>query len=402
MTSDFVTKRPHKKSRAGCITCKTRKIKCDEKHPTCAFCALRNIECIYVARPNKLEPSSPVESRALVRRSESTSSSSDDGMGDIPLALEPTVITSTRNLTTFDLRLMHHYSMYTWNALSVGNVADTNGVLQVRVPQLAFEHDFLMSAVLGMASLHLQVLVPHSVEIQQQTDMYRGQALAGFRNALNNINSDNFEAALIMSLLLLVLVSKDYPTHDDDLYVNHWLGLYRGLSAVMMMKGGIEGAHRTSVGPIFRRNLTALSVLPAVPQLLLDMLATIPPDDPEYSSLEIYCGALDSLGILFASLQSDGLGAALNIRTISWPSYLKAEFVVAVKTQQPRALIIISYFLVFTKLVGTLWWVDGIAERDISVIERTLEPKWLPLIHVPCQAARMDDLEAIAKLVLGC
>ncbi|ODV95311.1 hypothetical protein PACTADRAFT_33885 [Pachysolen tannophilus NRRL Y-2460] len=41
------TKKAHKKSRNGCLTCRSRKIKCDETHPSCKNCTRKNLSCLY-------------------------------------------------------------------------------------------------------------------------------------------------------------------------------------------------------------------------------------------------------------------------------------------------------------------------------------------------------------------
>lgn len=40
-------KRSHAKVRTGCATCKARRIKCDEKKPSCSRCSLSDRECVY-------------------------------------------------------------------------------------------------------------------------------------------------------------------------------------------------------------------------------------------------------------------------------------------------------------------------------------------------------------------
>ncbi|RDW88057.1 hypothetical protein BP6252_00089 [Coleophoma cylindrospora] len=384
MKPDFITKRPHKKSRAGCQTCKTRKIKCDEVHPKCSFCDFRGLDCVYAPRPSKpASISSNDESQVIVKRSRSTSSSSDDNIENIR-SLMPVAQSSAGNLTTFDLQVMHHYCLFTWNSLSVEDNPETNGVLRVRIPQLAFENEFLMNAILGTASLHMQTLVPDASKIRLQTDIYRDKAFRGFREILNHITPENYEAALIMSLMLVILVSKDYNTPDDDLLK------------------GISGITGSSIGPVFRRSITELSATPMVPQLLLQMLASIDPLDPEYMYLEAYCMTLDSLGMLFASLQSDGLGPALTIRVITWPSYLREAFIAATKEMWPRALVITAWYLSFLKLVSEVWWVESVPERDLRVILKILPAKWLSLVRLPAHALRSDDRVEIAKMMLSC
>ncbi|KAH8175279.1 fungal zn(2)-Cys(6) binuclear cluster domain-containing protein [Sarocladium implicatum] len=58
----FHSKRPHRKSRAGCKNCKARKVKCDEVRPTCRSCRLRKAECVYPDPPANTSASSTTQS----------------------------------------------------------------------------------------------------------------------------------------------------------------------------------------------------------------------------------------------------------------------------------------------------------------------------------------------------
>jgi hypothetical protein len=97
------------------------------------------------------------------------------------------------------------------------------------VPQLAFENDFLLNGILGIASLHMQNILPNPEKARQQTDIYRARALSGFRQAVTrlHLNSQSYNAALIMSLLLVVLCAKDFTSDVGDLGIIHWLLLLR-------------------------------------------------------------------------------------------------------------------------------------------------------------------------------
>lgn len=52
----------HKKSRKGCLTCKRRRVKCDEGRPVCGNCERMGIECVYAS----LEPNAPASSASKV------------------------------------------------------------------------------------------------------------------------------------------------------------------------------------------------------------------------------------------------------------------------------------------------------------------------------------------------
>ena len=54
-------KKPHHKVRTGCVTCRTRRVKCDEQKPYCSQCLKSSRRCLY--RPLRIwffEPASSI------------------------------------------------------------------------------------------------------------------------------------------------------------------------------------------------------------------------------------------------------------------------------------------------------------------------------------------------------
>ncbi|PMD38736.1 hypothetical protein L207DRAFT_584133 [Hyaloscypha variabilis F] len=405
MTTNFIPKRPHKKSRGGCHTCKTRKVKCDEAQPICSFCDKRNLKCVYPTRQERPKLSTP-EPGTSAGPSRDTSPLGDDEAMEFALTAElivppwtppPALITSSGSLSLSDMRLLHHWSTLTAPNLAIGQAA--NQTLQLVVPQLAFENDFLLNGILGVASLDLERLNSNSEDYQKQTVLYRAKAVADFRRALTQVipGTRSYEAALVMSILLVVLYSPEIPTNEDELVIIKWLIFYGGLRVVINMTDFPTVVMPGSVGPFFMRELTELKIGPVVPKILVSMLQEVDIMDPDFLMLEQYCKVLDALGILYASLKQDGLGPALYIRVVSWCSYIDKEFTDCA-TQRPRAIIIMAYYLVFIKLTK-LWWLN-FADRDITRIVKSLGPRWLPYLEVPLQASMMTDKDEIAAMLL--
>lgn len=104
---------------------------------------------------------------------------------------------------------MHHWSTSTFNEIAWEGTAKS--VLQERIPQLAFDNEFLLNGLLGIASLHLQQIVPDPENYRKQTEIYRAKTLSGFRRALSLVKprTREYEAVLAMSLLLVILYSRD-------------------------------------------------------------------------------------------------------------------------------------------------------------------------------------------------
>lgn len=309
-------------------------------------------------------------------------------------------MTSAGALSAVDIRMMHQWSSMTSVSVAVGNAA--HKTLQLTIPGLAFENEYLMNGILGIASLHMQSLVPNPDQVRRQTDIYRAKAISGFRQALTRIVpfSREYEAALVTSILIVVLCSIDYDPGEGQLIVVNWFILYRGLSTVITMVT-FPSVRSLSVGPIFRREISELKVVPVVPTVLMDMVRSIPIDDPDFDMLEDYCKILDAIGMLYASLQQDGLGDGLFIRVVAWPSFSSHGFSQCASEYRPRALVILSYYLMFVKLGKELWWMKGVADRDIEGIKNIVGPKWQPFMLVPLQAMAMTGRNEIAKLMLG-
>lgn len=298
-----------------------------------------------------------------------------------------------------DLRLMHHYSTFTGSNIALGPEACR--VMEVGVPSLAFDNGFLMNGMLGMASLHMQYLLPQNEAHKRQTALYRAKAIRDYRNAVMTvtIDSKNYEAVLVMALLLVVLASGDRKD-DDELTVVNWMGLYSGLRLIVAMQFPVGAASTTTnVGPLFVRNLNDLLAVPLVPSALLNMLNGMDPSDEDFGNLEVYCQTLDALGKLYASLQQDELSVPLFIRIISWPSFTPSEFTDLVKNKRPRALVICAYYMSFIKLVSGLWWLEGLADRDILAITKILGPDWNHLLHIPLEILQTQEKQRIVDIL---
>lgn len=363
----------------------------------------RKIRCIYPPRPGRLDAASAGNPQCLITPPGGASPLSD-GDEDVSMSLElinpmPSVMTSSGGLSTNDLRLMYHWLTFTYNSIGVGE--PMHNVLRFTLPELAFGNEFLMNGMLGIASLHRQRLLPDAGDSQKQTDLYRFKALSGFRKAVATVGPDspNYEATLVMSVLLVVMCSQDYKESDGELTIVRWLVLYRGLNAIFKLRS-YPAVASTSVFPVFKRQIKELTSVPVVPTVLMHMLATVNPLDPDYEGLPHYCKILDAIGMLYASLSEDSLGANLSIRVVSWPSYGSDQFAKFTRENRPRALVILAHYLVFIKLVKGIWWIEGIADQEIKAISNIVEPKYASYMEVPLQAADMINLEDIAKLML--
>lgn len=314
----------------------------------------------------------------------------------------PVVVSTAGGFSMIDLRLLHHWTTSAFSSLLVAGDPVSDDILQRQLPYLAFRNEFLMHGLLGTAALHMQHLYPESTEYQKRTDVYRARAFRSFRQSLSHMtpNSEAHEAALMMSVLLIVLCSQKYLTGTDEIVVLHWIPLYRGLCAILEIKHPGARYEGTILHPLIQRKFSDVTVTPIVPTILLNMIRAIDSTDPDYKGVETYCFVLDCLATLYAALCQDGLNDALYFKILTFPAHHPEEFITFAKEKRPRALIILTYYLSFLKLISGVWWTEGIADQDIPRIARALDPKWLHFMKCPLQVVEMTDRLEIATLML--
>ncbi|PVH72303.1 hypothetical protein DL98DRAFT_74695 [Cadophora sp. DSE1049] len=118
------TRRPHRKTKTGCLTCKKRKIKCDESRPECDNCIKHTLGCEYA--PSNV----PVLAAGITLYSG-----------------------GAHNLNLVDLEFLHNYCTST--ALTLHRDPPTIRLWSITVPQFGFAHDYVMHGILALSALHM-------------------------------------------------------------------------------------------------------------------------------------------------------------------------------------------------------------------------------------------------------
>jgi hypothetical protein len=232
--------------------------------------------------------------------------------------------------------------------------------------------------------------------------IYRANAFAGFREALSKLDPSNpseWQAALATSIMLTLLCAKDYEVEEGDLIAYRWAALYRGLSTVIQL-GNFRTVMDSRIKPLFVRSFTDLKADPIVPYYLYEMIEFIDPADPDYPHLNGLKKVLNLLGVLYATLEQEGVSLSFGMRTISWPSTFGPEVVGALKAKGPRLTILMAHYMMFVKCLKDVWWADGTADGDIGRVFRMLPPKWFPLLEYPRRALALKTQENLISLIL--
>jgi hypothetical protein len=439
----YHAKRPHKKSRTGCKSCKARKVKCDEVRPACKSCRLRKTECVYpVAQQStaaaastssataettatsppaiQVDPVSTSPEETISRHSSTTrfspasnattpllSSSSFDNALDpattnVLVVSEP-LFRAPGMADDLDMRLLWFYTTATCSAFSIecGTERPIENIMRTKLVQHAFGTPFLMHSLFALSSLHLQNL-GQDVESSRALT-YRAKAYQGYRKAVEDGRPEDFPGLMANSLLLTALSSQNFRDPEGKpLYIVDWMIVWRGIGLMIKMMG-VKSLTDSGLATLFYRPPMDLSKSSqSIPDRLLYMVSSIPPDDIDFAELETYFNTLNYLGTLYMYLRSEGLGPIMKLRIITWFTFIPHRFVELAQEKRPRVLVILAYYAMFLKLTTSVWWIRGIGQRTLFDINIHLsgDAQWAELLDIPLRATGVDNELELCRVIL--
>ncbi|QGI67522.1 hypothetical protein CEK26_011474 [Fusarium fujikuroi] len=238
-------RRPHLKSRNGCFTCRKRRVKCSEEHPTCQSCLNRRTVCKYpeaVVESTTTPPlPAPVHSPLGVLASPSGSSVNP------ALALQSLGHAISQTLELNQLQLLHHWTVHT--SVDLCRCSKTLHIWQEALPEIGFQYPFVLHALLGLSALHIAYTYPTQRTRSWLVGMYHhNEALTGFRQELCLITKENSEALFTWSICnVLYIFATSNPLHQgidgsptsstsaqkERVLGTEWIPMIRGLKAVL-------------------------------------------------------------------------------------------------------------------------------------------------------------------------
>ncbi|RMZ81889.1 hypothetical protein DV738_g2050, partial [Chaetothyriales sp. CBS 135597] len=178
-----LTRRSHKKSRAGCYMCKSRKIKCGEQKPRCTNCLVKGLKCLYPVIDAHKRRDAPVP---LAKRELSN--------------MAPAVAT----FSILDMRFFHHFMTTAYPHLPLGN----DHIWVNEVPLFAEGQDYLMHAILSLGASHLGRLT--GVDYRRESLTHRGFAIAGLNQALSQPAKDFGQADAMLAACYALTFQASY------------------------------------------------------------------------------------------------------------------------------------------------------------------------------------------------
>ncbi|CAG7948309.1 unnamed protein product [Penicillium salamii] len=381
-----MVRRTHKKSRNGCVECKRRHMKCDEKRPICSNCTSSQRHCEFVG-PLPLVHGSRSASRELTTASPSVQSQS--ALSPAQTFQQPNKFTEDAPVNMLHVELLHDLWSDGMNALLSSDTAEKISFQDFLCHGLAAP--YLMNELLSLSALHLSIVRPEKRNYyQHHSTQLQNYALNSFNAMSSHITAENtppiflFAAILGLHKLCETLVYRD----DDfegflDRFVQY-VRLHHGVR-VVVGQGRWETLQQTNLKPFldFGTKIPPLeSTLGPVCQELLDRIKGVGLDD---ATFRIYQQAVQNVQSVMTIVEGQAPGTdSVNI-LVAWPILVPREYIDLISERRSEALVIFAYYGALVDTQKDIWLFRDGGEYLVRSISQYLGAHWEEWLRWPCQ-----------------
>ncbi|KAJ5110904.1 hypothetical protein N7532_001439 [Penicillium argentinense] len=374
-------RRSHRKSRHGCLNCKRRRVKCDEKRPACANCEQRHSTCVYSsAGPFAFADDSQRSSRRPRDQNRDRPTGSGSDVSNVRDHLDSaTSSSSSPELNMQQIELVMQWVNQTHRLFARNE--ETRKVWEMPVLQEALQAPFLMHGILALSALHISHLKNDGVHSEwlNTAIAHKNTALAMFSEQLSNISQANAKAmmsfaglAVAFSLASTLNLEKsgDGPSLGalTDIFT-----LSRGVRIVVNAEA--EFLTQSNFAPLF--DVTPPDV--TIPDSFLDAFSRLdelvveclgqPSGDQKRPYQRVISHLRDLAPFTFAEPTSLTVVAGWAIRA-------PAEYLEDLRNNNPLALVVLAHFCVFLHLARENWCVGSWGQIVLTQISQALAPDW--------------------------
>jgi hypothetical protein len=284
-----------------------------------------------------------------------------------------------------EMRLLFHFITFTAKHDFLSSKDETVlKMWQYTAPSLAFEHPFLLNAIISIAALHTAKTSPERRDMAEAHRTYFNTAISQHRDAVRDLSAANAEAVCLSTVLIslpafILLQNTEVGSYSPPLQLFRLqagtVNLFQTafplvpctseVNAIMTAAPIIEAFKNESKRDIYRVPFTNLVSWRAADEMV------------SAESQEAFSVALGFIGYILTAIES-GQHDVFHIRRLlySVPTIIPPIFVKRLQDKDPRALTILSYYFSLFKAADGIWWMRGIAEREVLGIQSILPEQW--------------------------
>ncbi|KAH8664517.1 hypothetical protein BX600DRAFT_498292 [Xylariales sp. PMI_506] len=226
----------------------------------------------------------------------------------------------------------------------------------VEVPSMAFQTaspNHITDLLLAVSALHLQYQIPADHAVRMTSCYYFSSGLRKFNRELSAPLKENSP---------LVFITRPILLRDESSWENWpiiWNGVFMGL---------LDGCKDENT-------------------------------DPQCMSINI--NAIGYLDWAYTLCLAQEDKAAARRAVLRFPTLVPASYTSLPESQDPRALVITAHFFGLISMLDGVWWLEGVAEREILGILKLVPETWLWAMQWPLEQIHRREVSHIHELRPG-
>ncbi|KAJ6189335.1 hypothetical protein N7519_004243 [Penicillium mononematosum] len=387
---------------------------CDEKKPACSKCIHHAIECDFLSttsispasssaapppsRPSKTQfrfKPSKYQPEERAPKDETSQPSSQTVSTEVQRESSSAIPQIQDTLSFADLRLFHHFVTETYRTIT-DEATDHKRIWQTHVPQWGFTLPSIFHLILALAALHLGYLHP---EVRDQYVMQADDHFTfGIRSVsaiLSSLNSGNCQSIYMSTVLVCFVYFAHGPKPGEYLVFSEtgkaeWLVLMRGVRSILMSSHDkiFTGVLEIQPDPAIQGVSHLLQDELGEHQSRIQQLQRFIETQTSGSSTgQFYIGALEKLLQMFEEAyqcRSAGKdGVHLMPFVVGWIYTRPEEFISLLEAKEPLSLVVLAYWSILLKFMGSSWLMIGWDRHVIAGIRECLALEFHQWIEWP-------------------
>ncbi|KAL4786422.1 hypothetical protein BJX76DRAFT_118170 [Aspergillus varians] len=412
----YHARRTHKKSRNGCLICKSRRVKCDERKPGCLRCENYGASCIYPVPP------SPASSRPGSGSSPGSIDSEPDGtlvslsvmdmVSKVRNALGGDLAFAPRLIGDYDAVLnmaVSSFQFYLKHSTASIGTPMIQQVMRREMVHVAFDNPYLMYTIVGCGILHTNRIRPDNESRELAETYFWQRALHLYSKALQQRIDEKSVSGIISACMLMGVTSLTplrFQIQDSWVFTGNpsdlnWLAIQGGLACVLKVAekyvpGSIWGVpfecNHEWESKLFKYELKQgrEGFHPGLADLCeIDELTT--------EETSVYWCPIKLLSP-YLELEANAQNAA---QCTTWMGRIDPAFVNICRQRDPRALVILAFWMgLMCSLSKWQPWVEGRLRQECTAIciylESMEDPVIQPYLEFPATAAGYTLLSSVS------
>ncbi|CAL5867335.1 uncharacterized protein PFLUO_LOCUS1550 [Penicillium psychrofluorescens] len=288
---------------------------------------------------------------------------------------------------------------------TLSRVPAVQSVWHEHAPRIGFSTPFVLHALLAISALHLGRCEPHRrAACFTRAQWHHDIAIRSVVPAVPALASENSVALFLFSSLTCIFSCA--CNHDEESFLTlfeggrlcDWVRLFRGTKTII--DSSSEDFRTGKLAPIFlngsysaavRRGSQAMDLGQMYVWELKKMISKECSHNDQI--LRTYQETLDNVGRTLGVVLKLGEGRGLETADVfAWLLEVSDDYLDLLRTWDPVALIIFSYFCVALRQIEWMWWMEGLSGRLMKQITSVLDKKYCSWLRWPQEQIGWETL----------